>query len=258
MTPPSTQLLPRSMPVSHQTSTAPVKVKAFTWSYSKLKNYETCPRRYKAIDVDKSVEQPRGEALDRGDDLHKAMQNRVQGSTPLPPHFIYMEPWAEKLTRVLHPLQIIQCELKLSMSRDGIPTSYFDKATWYRGRIDYFRLMPSTGDADFGHVVDYKTGRPPKFHTDNTQLMLNAWTIFQHYNTVQECRVDYLWTEYNDTSHEIYKRRDMPDHMEELLPRVSAIEAAHRNDDFPPKPGGLCYEYCDVISCEFHGKRTKR
>ena len=43
--------------------------------------------------------------------------------------------------------------------------------------------------------------------------MLNAWQIFQSYKTVQECRVDYLWTEYNDTSHEIYKReRNTPTH----------------------------------------------
>jgi hypothetical protein len=240
-------------------STTPTKLKAFSWSYSKLKNYETCPRRYKAIDVDKTVEQPRSADLDRGDELHAAMQKRVQGTTPLPPHLIYMEHWAEKLTRVLHPFQIIQCELKLSMNRYGTPTGYFDKTTWYRGRIDYFRLMPTNIEgSDYGHIVDYKTGKPPRFGTDNTQLMLNAWTIFQHYETVQSVRVDYLWTEYNDTSHVEYSRAQMPQELEEITPRVTALEMAHRNDDFPPKPCGLCYEYCDVIKCEFHGKRPKR
>jgi len=233
-------------------------VKAFTWSYSKLKNYETCPRRYKAIDIDKSIEQPRSEALDRGDELHEAMKNRVQGSTPLPPHLIYMEPWAEKLTRVLHPYQIIQCELKMSNDRNGRPTGYFDKATWFRSKIDYFRLCPTNVEGhDFGHVVDYKTGKPPRI-ADNTQLMLNAWQIFQSYKTVQKCRVDYLWTEYNDTSHEVYTRDQIPQEMANLLPRVSAMEAAHKADNFPPKPGGLCYEYCDVITCEHHGKRPRR
>lgn len=169
-----------------------------------------------------------------------------------------MEPWAEKLTRVLHPYQIIQCELKLSTNRDGKPTGYFDKSTWYRGKIDYFRLMPGQiQDQDFGHVVDYKTGRPPKFW-DGTQLMLNAWTIFQHYKTVQKLRVDYLWTEYNDTSHEMYSREQIPQEMTNLLPRVTAMEAAHKTGDFPPKPGGLCQEYCDVTSCEHWGKRPKR
>jgi hypothetical protein len=235
----------------------PTPIKAFSWSYSKLKNYETCPRRYKAIDVDKSIEQPRSDALDRGDDLHDAMKNRVQGSTPLPPHLIYMEQWAEKLTRVLHPFQIIQCELKLSMDRHGKPTGYFDKTTWFRTKIDYLRVMPRKKNNDYGHVVDYKTGKPPRF-PDNTQLMLNAWSVFQHYNTVQEIRIDYLWTEYNDTSQEIYHREQMDEELEALTPRVTALEMAHRNNDFPPKPCGLCYEYCDVFTCEHHGKRPKR
>ncbi len=237
----------------------PTPVKNFTWSFSKLKNYETCPRRYKAIDVDKSIEQPRSEALDRGDELHNAMRNRIEGSTPLPPHLIYMEPWAEKLSRVLHPYQIIQCELKLANDREGRPTGYFDRTTWFRSKIDYLRLMPVDGkkDEDFVHVVDYKTGRPPKIW-DGTQLMLNAWQVFQAYKSVDKIRVDYLWTEYNDTSHEIYRRSDIPGHMLVLLPRVTAMEVAHKTDNFPPKPGGLCFEYCDVITCEFHGKRPKR
>jgi hypothetical protein len=237
---------------------APTQIKSFSWSFSSLKNFETCPRRYKEIYVDKTVEQTRSADLDRGDELHAAMQKRVQGTTPLPAHLIYMESWAEKLTRVLHPFQIIQCELKLSMSREGRPTGYFDKSTWYRGRIDYFRLVPTNVEgADFGHIVDYKTGKPPRF-PDNTQLMLSAWTIFQHYTTVQNVRVDYLWTEYNDTSHENYSRAEMPAQLEQVTPRVTALEMAHRNNDFPPKPCGLCYEYCDVIKCEFHGKRPKR
>ena len=235
------------------------KAKPFAWSYSKLKNYETCPRRYEAVDVTKSVDQGRSEALDRGDDIHEAMQHRVQGTTPLPPQFIYMERWAEKLTKVLHPFQIIQCELKLSMDRDGKPTGYFDKTTWFRTKIDYLRLLPGSiaDNQDYGQVVDYKTGKPPKVW-DGTQLLLNAWTIFQHYKTCAKLRVDYLWTEYNDTTHETYTRDSVPPQMDALLPRVSALETAHNTGNFPPKPCGLCKDYCPVTTCEHHGKRMGR
>jgi RecB family exonuclease len=237
---------------------AAAKIKNFTWSFSKLKNYETCARRYKAIDVDKEFVQGKTPELERGDKLHEAMHFRVLGTSKLPPEFIYMEPWAEKLTRVVHPSQTIQCELKLANAKDGRPTGYFDRNTWYRGKIDYFRLVPGKSDHDYGHIVDYKTGAPPKFAADNTQLMLNAWTIFHHYKTVVRCRVDYLWTEYNDTSHEIFTREEMPQHMAELLPRVAAMEESHRTNNFPPKPCGLCKDYCDVTSCEHWGKRPKR
>ena len=257
-TPPQT-LMPVSQPITTPKIThVATSTKKFSWSYSKLKNYETCPRRYQAIDVDKTIEQGRTAELDRGDDLHEAMQKRVQGSTALPPQFIYMEGWAEKLTRTLHPFQIIQCEMKLSTDKNGKPTGYFDKSTWYRAKIDYFRLVPTKVEGnDYGHVVDYKTGKPPRVW-DGTQLMLNAWTIFNHYKTVTKCRVDYLWTEYNDTTHETYAREQMPTEMANLLPRVTAMEEAHKTGVFPPTPCGLCFEYCDVVTCEFHGKRPKR
>ena len=235
-----------------------MKPKSFAWSYSKLKNFETCPRRYQAVDVDKSVPQDRSEALDRGDELHEAMMKRVQGTTPLPPHLIYMERWAEKLTRVLNPYQIIQCELKLACDRQGRPTGYFDKTTWLRTKIDYLRFVPTdVKGQDFGHVVDYKTGRPPKVW-DGTQLLINAYLIFGSYKSIAKLRVDYLWTEYNDTTHENFDRAETPTAFDTLLPRVSALETAHLDVNFPPKPCGLCEDYCPVASCEHHGKRMGR
>lgn len=244
--------------MNNSTPTLNAKIKSFSWSYSKLKNYETCPRRYYEIDVKHSVEQPRSQELQRGDELHEAMRLRVQGTSRLPPQFIYMEKWAEKLTRDLHPYQIIQCELKLSIDRVGRPTGYMHPTTWLRGKIDYFRLMPSSVEGvDFGHVVDYKTGKPPRVW-DDTQLMLNAHMIFSHYATCQKVRVDYLWTEYDDTTHDMFTREQIPERMEQLLPRVNALEEAHKTDNFPPTPNNFCFEYCQVTTCEFHGKRLKR
>lgn len=234
--------------------------KEFSWSFSKLKNYETCPRRYEAVDLHKYDEKVQGEEkspeLVRGDELHEAMRRRVQGAQNLPAQFIYMERWAEKLTQVMHPYQIIQCELKLSTDRQGRPTGYFDRTTWLRGKLDYLRILP-TGDKDIGHIVDYKTGRPTKVF-DPTQLMLNAHLVFSHYKQVQNVRVDYLWTEYNDTTHENYSREQMPELMAELLPRVTKLEEAHRTNEFPPRPCGLCKDYCPVTTCEFHGKGLRR
>jgi hypothetical protein len=239
------------------TSTKP---KAFAWSYSKLKNFETCPRRYQAVDLDKSHGQggPPSEELQRGDDLHDAMRDRVIGSTPLPPQFIYMNHWAEKLTRVLHPYQIIQCELKLSTDDKGNPTGYFDKTTWVRTKIDYLRTLPTGKEGvDVGHIVDYKTGKPPKVW-DGTQLLINAYTVFASYKHIQTLRVDYLWTEYNDTTHETYRRDEVPKQMEAILPRVAALEIAHKTNTFEPKPCGLCKDYCPVSSCEYWGKGLRR
>ena len=236
------------------------KPKAFAWSYSKLKNFETCPRRYHAVDVEKSHGQdgPPSPDLVRGEELHKAMEERVLGTSKLPPQFIYMEDWAKKLTKELHPYQIIQCELKLATDKDGKPTGYFDRTTWLRTKIDYLRSLPTEKEGvDVGHIVDYKTGKIPKVW-DGTQLLLNAYSVFASYNHIQTIRVDYLWTEFNDTTHEVFHRKDVPKAMDALLPRVAALETAHNTGDYPPKPCGLCKDYCPVQTCEFWGKGLRR
>ena len=231
--------------------------KSFSWSYSRLKNFETCPRRYEAVELKKTVEPERSIQLDRGDALHAAMYSRVTSGEKLPAQFLYMEKWGERFTRALHPLQIIQCELKLSTDKDGNSTGYFDKTTWLRGLIDYFRLLPGKHGEDYGHIVDYKTGKPPKIW-DGTQLLINAYLIFMHFKNMKKVRVDYLWTEYDDTTHETFTREDTPAAFAAILPRVTAMEEAHATDVFPPKPCGLCFEYCPVSSCEHYGKRMGR
>jgi hypothetical protein len=208
------------------------------------------------VDINKTVKEEESAALARGDELHEAMHYRVQGEKPLPPKFIYMESWAERLTRILSPYQIIQCELQLATDRKGKSTGFFDKATWLRGRIDYLRTLPSK-NGDIGHIVDYKTGKPPRVW-DGTQLVLNAHLVFSTHKDLQKVRVDYLWTEYNDTTHETYERSQVPALMSQILPRVSKMEDAHNTGMFEPKPCGLCKDYCPVTTCEFHGKGWRR
>ena len=230
------------------------KVKPFAWTYSKLKNFEVCPRRHAAVDLHKDVEEAETPELKRGNQLHDAMYKRVVGSTPLPPEFIYMEKWAEKLTKLLTPTDIFQGELFLAVNRDGKPVGTKERGKWLSVKIDYLRITPY-GNHDIAHIVDYKTGRPRE---DDTQLLINAYVVFQHYINVTKIRSEFLWTEYSDTSHYDFQRGDMPQAIETLIPRVSKMQEAYVNDNFEPKPCGLCAEYCPVTSCEYYGKRQRR
>ena len=237
-----------------------VKPRPFAWSYSKLKNYETCARRYSEVELKKSVQEAKSDELARGDALHEAMKSRVGSDKTLPPEFIYMESWAKKLTKELSPFQIIQCELKLAVDKQGRPVGFFDRDVWLRGRIDYLRIIPVMGSDgrathDIGHLVDYKTGKPKE---DWTQLMLQAHLVFCHYHNLQEMRTEFLWTEYSDTMHENFKRFDMDQAISGITPRVIKLEQAHKTGVFEPNPCGLCRDYCPVVSCEYHGKSHRR
>lgn len=221
----------------------------FTWSYSRLKNYESCPLKYKSIDIDrKHVE--RTQELDRGEALHSAMYERVANGVKLPVVFGYMERWASRLTSELHPQQSIMCEMKAALDREYNPTEFMSKRVWVRARIDYLRVIPNQA-----HVVDYKTGKP---RLDDAQLALCAAMVFCHYPEVEQIRAEFIWTEYGDTSHQIYKRNELPRIWRELLPRVNKLEEAHDHENFPAVPNGLCAKYCPVATCQHWGKRFRR
>lgn len=225
------------------------KEKPFTTTYSKIKNYETCPRRYNEVDVLKLHEVDTVE-LDRGNRMHKAMHDRVLKRVELPIEFGYMERWAKKLTTIVDPKQILQCELKLAMSRQRYGVAYYDKRVYIRAVIDYLLLVPD-GNGYFGHIVDYKTGKPKD---DDTQLMINAAAVFANNSMVNKIRTTFLWTEYNDTRHMIVTKDDIDDCWPDIVARANTLELAHANNDFPARKCGLCRDYCPVTDCEFNGR----
>ena len=58
------------------------KPKPFAWSYSRLKNFESCPKRHWHLDIQKDIKEEEGEALLWGNVVHKALADRVQFREP--------------------------------------------------------------------------------------------------------------------------------------------------------------------------------
>jgi hypothetical protein len=218
------------------------KPKAFSWSYSRLKNYETCPARYKAIDVDKSIKEEEGEALLWGNAVHKALAERVEKGVALPEGMQEYEKWA---TKVLDNGGDILVEQKLAITKDFGKTSWFGDDAWYRGIGDVIQIKD-----DIALILDYKTG---KILEDGSQLALMAACVFAHYPKVQGVRSEFIWLKHDATTRADIHRNDMPKVWKQLFPRIDALEAAHSNNEFPAKPGGLCKRYCPVRKCAHYG-----
>jgi len=227
------------------------KTRPFAWSYSRLKNYESCPRRYKGIDIDKEFKPGESEQLDEGDRLHKAMAKRIMSDTPLPREFYYMEKHAAALAKETHPLQIINCELKLAMTQDYSAAGFFDKNVWARGVIDYLKIVPKDDQHSLAHIVDYKTG---KLIEDDAQLAVMAMLVFSCFKDVVGIKSEFLWCKYSDTRTTIFTRENIKEQWSLMLPRIQKLALAHDTDNFPPTPNRLCKEWCAVDTCEYWGK----
>jgi RecB family exonuclease len=225
--------------------------KPFSFSYSRIKNFETCPRRYQQIDVLKNFREDESEALTWGNELHAALEARIAKGRELPITMRRYEKHAADLDAQQDaiPGLTIRTELKLSFDRQFQATGYYDNATWFRAKVDVLALAGSKAVA-----IDWKTGR---VLDDHAQLALAAQCVFSNYPEVMQVSSIYMWLGDDARTEDIYTRDGMVKVWNNIWPRITALEEAHAAQVFPPKPSGLCRNYCPVSSCEFHGKGSR-
>lgn len=217
----------------------------FSFSYSKLKNFETCPRRHYEIDVKKAWGEPRSEQLSWGDAVHAAMACALKDSTPLSPQFAVYQPWVDKVASTAGDL-LVEC--KWAITREFKPTAWFSKAVWLRVIADAVKM-----DGEVALIVDWKTGKSA--NVDQIQLVLTALVMFIHFPQLQCVRADFVWLEEDDKTTQVIWRQEAGDHWTDLLARVERLKDATETNNFPPKPNRFCAKWCPVKSCEFHGKK---
>lgn len=233
--------------IQHPASKAPVFNKPFAWSYSRLKNYETCARRFLNIDLLKAFQEEPSEALTYGNDLHKALAERLQKKTPLPLGMTHLEEWAARVEAAAVG-GALYVEQALAIRRDFGPCGYFDRPVWYRAKVDVMVVKGPVAVA-----LDWKTGR---ILDDSVQLALTAACIFAHQPQVQAVRTEFVWLKEGETTRADFRRADMATFWNSILPRVKPMEAAHETGNesaYPPKRSGLCRLYCPVATCEHKG-----
>lgn len=222
------------------------KKKAYAWSYSKLKNFETCPKRHYEIDIAKNYSEEEDtdptSPLNWGNRVHKELAAACQGAA-LPAEMAMYQHWVDRVRAGPGKLLV---EQKFAINKDFQKTTYFAPDVWYRGIGDIVRIA-----GPVALVLDWKTG---KILVDSIQLMLMAQCIFSAYPEIQKVRSEFVWLKDDCTSPEVFTRREVADEWTGLIQRVRLLEAADATQNYPPKPNKLCRQWCLVTGCIHHGK----
>jgi hypothetical protein len=216
----------------------------FSWSYGKLRNFETCPLRYLHYDVLKDVKEPESEALRAGSAMHAAFEARIKHGTSLP---LGMGMHEQLLAKLADAPGQIHVEQKLAIDDTFRPATFFSNRAWFRSVLDYTLIK----DDHTASVVDFKSGKP---NPDFTQLQLYAATIFHHEPKIERVRSALLFVSYDTTERAEYVREDLPEIWGEILPRVKLMQEARDAQAYPPRPSGLCKRYCAVKTCVHCGR----
>lgn len=229
---------------AHTRGAARTMSQPFAWSYSALKNFETCAKRFYHYNVAKDVKEPETEQLRAGNQLHAHFEARVVRGTSLPLGYGQYE---KMLAAIIAAPGHTYGEQKLAITADFQPVAFFGGArVWFRTVLDLAKIR----DDHTATVFDYKTGRP---NPDTTQLQLMAATLFVHDPKLERVKAGLLFVAHDQVERAEFVRDDLVEIWGEILPRVRAIERARDAKEYPPKPGGLCKRYCAVISCPYHG-----
>ena len=219
------------------------------WSASRLTDFELCPQKLYRTKILKDVEEPKGDALVWGNDVHAAIEKRIMEGTPLPPT---MKQWESVIHGLLAKTSAmeIQAEQELCLASDWTPTGWWDDNAWLRGKLDFIARHE-----DRALVVDHKTGRR-KDDMDWTQMDVFALMTFQHYPEINRVVAGYCWLKVGGyIDHKAYDRNDVPAIQQEMAGRYQPLNEANETGEWPAKQNFLCRNWCPVTDCVHNGKR---
>ena len=220
------------------------------WSYSSLKTFQQCPKKYYHLKVAKDIKDDGSEATIYGQELHKAAEDFIKDGTPIPEKFAFIRPTIEALDRIKGDKHT---EIQLGVAnKDGrlVPCGFFDKGVWYRGIAD---LLIINGDEGF--LVDYKSSKNAKY-ADLKQLDLLAAAVFLHYPQVTKLKSALLFVVSNEFVNKEHNSQHKLAYFEHVRYDLERLETAMKTGVWNAVSGPLC-GWCPVKTCHNYRERRK-
>jgi hypothetical protein len=207
-------------------------------SYTALRNYLNCPHAMYHRNIAKTYPFVMTEAVEYGNKVHKAFEERIGGRKPLPPE---MQKWEHFVV----PLESGYPESKLGMTREGKPVGFFDHNVWFRGSID---VLLSNEEGTKAFIADWKTGGSK--YEDPFELEIGAVLLQAKYPKVKKIVGRYVWLA-EDRLGQMHDLSATETTFERMKHLMDEIEHDRRNDWFEKRKSGLC-GFCPCVDCENH------
>jgi len=214
------------------------------YSYSGIKDFENCQRKFYLTRVAKACQQQDTVATNYGKQVHKAFEEYLRDGTPLEPRFAHFEPYVAPLKA----FPGILCEYEMGLREDFSPCGFGDEDAWLRGIADFISINEEKGTARVG---DFKTGKSSRY-ADVSQLELMAAMVMQHFPKVNHVKGALLFVVAGDIIKAEYSRKQLPEILSGWVGKTAAIGGCMESGVWNPRTSGLC-KFCPATSgmCEF-------
>ena len=217
---------------------------SITWSFSSLKTFQQCPRKYYRTKIVKDIREPDTQATLYGKSVHTAAEEFIRDGTPIPEQYAYVRPMMENLKRIEGDKH---CEVKLGFTESLEPCAFDAENVWWRGIAD---LVVINESKKLAYSIDYKTSKSARY-ADTKQLDLVAIGIFKHFPNIVRVKSALAFVvskEFVQAEHHVEM---VPEYIKKPAQDVARIEAAIENGVWNPIQGPLC-KFCAVKDCEYN------
>ena len=223
-----------------------------TWSYSRLKAFESC--NYKAF-LMYSEKRPQDHmdttAMDRGTRIHNDCEAFVRGTGPITKE---MSRYTDYFTHLKDKFDAGEVELEENwgFTIDWEPTGWFDKNVWCRMKLDNFIYdhysivagKPAKLSPISATPTDYKSGK--KFGNEvshSQQGMLYVLGSFLRYPSLEEATVEFLYLDHplKTRTAKYYTRAKAMQFLPSWNERALKMTEA---EEFPPNPNKITCMWC--------------
>lgn len=217
---------------------------SIVWSFSSLKTFQQCPRKYYRTKIVKDIKEPDTQATLYGKSVHTAAEEFIRDGTPIPEQYAYVRPMMENLKKIEGDKH---CEVKLGFTKDLEPCAFNADNVWWRGIAD---LVVINEAKQLAYSIDYKTSKSARY-ADTKQLDLVAIGVFKHFPNIVRVKSALAFVvskEFVQAEHHVEM---VPKYIEKPAQDVARIEAAIASGVWNPIQGPLC-KFCAVKDCEYN------
>jgi len=126
---------------------------SIVWSFSSLKTFQQCPKKYYHTKIAKDIVEPDTQATLYGKTAHTVAEEYIRDGVPIPEQFAYMQATLDVLKEI--PGEKL-CEVKLGLTKNLESCDFDAPNVWWHGVADLVIINRTTGTA---HSIDYKTSK---------------------------------------------------------------------------------------------------
>jgi hypothetical protein len=106
---------------------------SIVWSFSSLKTFQQCPKKYYHTKIAKDIVEPDTQATLYGKTAHTVAEEYIRDGTPIPEQFAYMQATLDVLKKI--PGDKL-CEVKLGLTKTLESCDFDAPNVWWHGVAD--------------------------------------------------------------------------------------------------------------------------